>query len=256
MKKFISVLAVLCLTATAFAQVKGSSFYIGGNLSAKPGPMIGYKYQFELPVKGLGVIVSADFTYAPLKKSVREQAEISSAQRAESMGYENDSNRYGSTTADVKHRNSQYFTLPVNVGANYCYSFGKVGVWAEAAFGVAGVFNKRSVWKGESHTVEDFSSDITDKHYNNTGERHYYDITRYNPAFAFAWKTGVGAMFGKTLSLGLEINGIGAHKVKVIQKIDDKPYWNSSKGASVTETKGKYAVGGHTCVALRLGFHF
>ena len=65
MKRSFIIAAFLLITASAVAQVSGSSVYVGIAMPRKAssaGPVLGYKYQYDLPVAGLGVIGSVQLT--------------------------------------------------------------------------------------------------------------------------------------------------------------------------------------------------
>ena len=89
-----------------------------------------------------------------------------------------------------------------------------------------------------------------------TIKENNYRLTRtisYDLAFTFAFKIGVGMMFGKHVSLGLDYYGLGSADVKGSIKTTE---WSSYDGTH--KSTSKYKGKSMTCsdLMLRLGFYF
>lgn len=245
MKKLIITLLAISFATCTFAQIKGSSIYIGGVFPYDGhtfGAVIGYKYQFGLPVTGLGVIIGADLNLDGTSKDVK---------KLNNEKYDIISSSYNFDTDDskVSIRYPLYFNVPIKAGLNYSYQIKQIRLWAEAAVGMNMAFR----------TNQNYSAY---RWYNNqtsgqSGERHYYTITKHKPGLAFAWNTGIGIMFKDAYSIGINVQGIGKYKVKPVLYEDYKKYYNSSKGSYTKETEldpieNKSAVQ----VQIRFGIHF
>lgn len=245
-----AILFVSCLSS--LAQTAGSSIYLGVTMprdGVSAGPLFGYKFQYDLPITGLGLIATADFTLNMLDKDSRNSAKTA---------FENwlNLNNYDDEESVVKQRNPVNFAIPLNVGVNYSYPFGRIRVWAESAIGFAPLFSSRQVWKADKYEYHSYDSDYSDKTITSSGNRHYYDIWKYKPALAFSYKIGIGAMLDNEWSLGLDVSGLSGYKQKSVHKEDCKRYYNSNSGAFVKETENKIKAEGSAYVALRIGYHF
>jgi len=135
MKRVSFLIAFFSITLSAISQVEGSSAYLGmaiPNKSHAAGFILGYKYQYDLPVDGLGFVGTVDFQYCRPKKKVRAQID---------EGYENwlEVNNYDEGDVKTKRRESATFVVPFNFGVNYSYSFGRISSWAETGIGFAPV---------------------------------------------------------------------------------------------------------------------
>ena len=249
------MIALLLITASAFGQVAGSSVYVGIAMPRKgcsAGPVLGYKYQYDLPVKGLGIIGSADFTLYGMNKDLRQVADKAFDDWKKSFNYDD-------ADAKTRHREPVNFAVPINFGANYHYSFGRIAPWAEAGIGFAPVFTSKQVYKGEKS--ESVRHESTNSHGRPTvsydsGTRHYYQITKYKPTVAFSWKIALGAILDQKYSVGLSIDGLAKYKQKTVLSEDVKPYWNTNKESYTRKTEGESTTSGYASVSLRFGYHF
>ena len=136
------MIALLLITASAFGQVAGSSVYVGIAMPRKAssaGPVLGYKYQYDLPVAGLGVIGSVDFTLYGADKDLRNATD-------KAFNFWKETFNYDDADAKTRHREPVNFAVPINFGANYHYSFGRIAPWAEAGIGFAPVFTSKQVY--------------------------------------------------------------------------------------------------------------
>ena len=249
------MIALLLITASAFGQVAGSSVYVGIAMPRKAssaGPVLGYKYQYDLPVAGLGVIGSVDFTLYGADKDLRNAAD-------KAFNFWKETFNYDDADAKTRHREPVNFAVPINFGANYHYSFGRIAPWAEAGIGFAPVFTSKQVYKGEKS--ESVRHESTNSHGRPTvsydsGTRHYYQITKYKPTVAFSWKIALGAILDQKYSVGLSIDGLAKYKQKTVLSEDVKPYWNTNKESYTRKTEGESTTSGYASVLLRFGYHF
>lgn len=254
MKRVSFLIAFFSITLSAISQVEGSSAYLGmtiPNKSHAAGFILGYKYQYDLPVDGLGFVGTVDFQYCRPKKKVRAQID---------EGYENwlEVNNYDEGDVKTKRRESATFVVPFNFGVNYSYSFGRISSWAETGIGFAPIFSTRQVWKADKNVSSSYQSSISGRPILqvNRGERHYYQISKYKPALAFSWRIALGAILDDKYSIGLIIDGLSKYKLKVVVAEDVKPYWNSEKGAYTRENDTEVSTKGGASVSLRFGYHF
>lgn len=255
MKRFFILLALMSVAASAAAQVAGSSVYVGIAMPRKDltaGPVIGYKYQYDLNVvDGLGLIGTVDFTLNRSDKDARKSNEAA---------FENwlKNNNYDDAKSEVTHRTPVNFAIPVNVGANYSYPFGRIRAWAEAGIGFALLFSSRSVWKAEKFESVSYESTLPGRPHTvtNSGSKHHYDVYKYSPAAAFSYRFAFGAMLDDRFSFGLNVDGVSGYTQKSVRAEDVKPYWNSNSGSYKRETKYKGKAEGYAYVSLRLGYHF
>ena len=256
MKKCFTLFVLLLMTIGAFAQVEGSSAYFGMTMPRKTrsaGLSLGYKYQYNLSiVEGLGLVGSADLTFTRWNKEVRDNLTSSYNNWLEVLGYDEGD-------VKTKFRRSTEFYIPLNVGANYTYQFGRISAWGEFGMGIGTLFTTRSVMKGsESFSVKHEGTNSMGRptvSYT-SGTKHSYIVTRYNPAVGFSWKLALGAALDSKYSFGLYIDGMSKHNQTNIVSEDVKPYWNSGKDSYKRETKSKAKMKGFTQVALRVGYYF
>ena len=254
MKKIFSFAALLLITTSAIAQTEGSSVYLGIAMPRKgysAGPVIGYKYQYNLPLEGLGLIGAVDFTLNGWNKKT---SEISKNTFNGWLSI----NNYDDADTKTKYSEPTNFAIPINFGVNYSYPFGRIRAWAEAAIGFAPVFTSRQVWKADEHESVSYESTTSKRPHKvtNSGWRHNYQIVKYRPTVAFSWKIALGGMLDQKYSLGLDIDGLSKHRQKTILKEDVKPYWNSEKNSYTRETEGENMTKGFAYVSLRFGYHF
>lgn len=241
---FITLLAITTATC-AFAQIKGSSIYIGGVMPYDGhtfGAVIGYKYQIDLPVPGLGVILGADLTLDGTSKDVKDLNQEAYDRITSEFNFDTDD-------SEVSIHYPLYFNIPIKAGLNYSYQIKQIRLWVEAAAGMNMAFRSNTNYSA----CRWYDNEISGQ----TGERHYYAITKYKPGFAFAWNTGIGIMFKDAYSIGINIQGLGKYKVKSVFNEDFKRYYNSSKGSYTKETElGPTNNNSAALVQIRFGFHF
>lgn len=255
MKRSFIIAAFLLITASAVAQVSGSSVYVGIAMPRKAssaGPVLGYKYQYDLPVAGLGVIGSVDFTLYGADKDLRNATD-------KAFNFWKDSFNYDDADAKTRHREPINFAVPINFGANYHYSFGRIAPWAEAGIGFAPVFTSKQVYKGEKS--ESVRHESTNSHgrpvvSHESGTRHRYEITKYKPTVAFSWRIALGAILDEKYSVALSVDGLAKYNQKTVKSEDVKPYWNTSKDSYSRETEGERTTPGQAYVSIRFGYHF
>lgn len=255
MKKYFAMFAFLLMATGAFAQVEGSSVYLGMAMPRRAygaGLSVGYKYQYNLPVEGLGLIGSVDLYYTRQNKDVRNMNEDSFEKWL-------DITDYGATNVTAKRFASNHIALPINFGANYTYPLGRMNVWGEAGIGCAPIFTSRQVWKASKYSSVEYDSTTSSGRpttVHNSGWRHHYDITKFRPGVSFSWKVALGAMLDQKYSLGLYIDGVSKYKQKTLHVEDVKPHWNTEKGSYTRETEGESENKGYAYVSIRFGYHF
>lgn len=256
MKRLFLLFSFVFVAVSVSAQVHGSAVYVGMSMPRKDvqsaGAVIGYKYQYDLPVDGLGVIGSVDFRINGPCKTIRD---------ANDAAFDSwlKTNNYDDSESKVSRRSSADMLLPINFGVNYSYYLGRVTPWVEGAIGFATVFNSGESWKAEKSVS--VSYDSTNSHgrpitVTNSGKKHYYRSVVYKPAVTFSYKFGLGAVLDYRYSFGVEICGISKYTQKETVKYDVKPYWNSGKDSYKDTDKFEYQQKGYVYVALRLGYHF
>lgn len=245
MKKIFATVLFVFIAVTSYAQLKGSSIYIGGVIPYNGhtfGAVVGYKYQFALPVEGLGVIINADFSLDGSSQKVI---------RANQDAYDMVTSSYNFDTEDskVSLHNPVYFNIPVRAGVNYSYPIKNIRLWAETSFGLNMVFRSNLSYSAYRWYGNEISGQ--------SGERHYYATTKYKPGFAFAWNTGIGVLLKDRYSIGLALQGVGKYKLKSVLSEDYKRYYNSSSGSFVKDTElEKVTVRSSVQFQIRFGFHF
>ena len=178
-----------------FAEYEGSynNFALntrnGTDAAADMGYNAGLKGYFNVGVKGLGVMVSADGFYngpnKELKKEYREQEGV----------------YYGVTNSGYANYNSTpiYVNVPVMLGLNYIYHFNpNLGIYVEAGAGG----NMRL---------------ITDMEYVIKGTlMEESELYEYDRAFSFAYQAGIGLEVAKHLVIGLSFYDLGSADVETV----------------------------------------
>jgi len=223
MKKTIGLIALavmLFLGGQALAQTR-SAFFLGASIPLKDyaefdgfnkfaltstnvddndaaagiGANVGFKWYFNVGVKGLGVMLSADGFYngpnADLKTAYRERESNYDGQFID-----------GSFKYNTK---PQYFNVPIMLGLNYIYHVNpSFGIYAEA--GVGG--NMRFITKTE--TLEQGS--LLDQ----VSLFNYRVITTqcYEMGFGFAYQAGIGIEVARNFVIGCSFYDLGKTKVK------------------------------------------
>lgn len=255
MKKYFAMFAFLLMATGAFAQVEGSSVYLGMAMPRRAygaGLSTGYKYQYNLPVEGLGLIGSVDLYYTRQNKDIRNANEDAFATWLKV-------NNYAADNVTAKRFSSNHIALPINFGANYSYPLGRMNVWGEAGIGCAPIFTSRQAWKAKKYSSVSYDSTTasgrpTTAH--SSGWTHNYNILKTRPGVGFSWKVALGAMLDQKYSLGLYVDGVSKYKQKTLYVEDVKPYWNTEKGSYSRETKGEIKNKGYAYVSIRFGYHF
>ena len=148
---------------------------------------LGFKWYFNVGVKGLGVMLSADGLYngpcADLKTYYRNMET-------------NEGVKYTSTP--------KYINIPVMVGLNYIYHFNpNFGLFVEAGAGG----NLRLIT--EMSTLEKKELLLVET---KTATTNHYDA-----AFSFAWQAGIGFEVAKNLVIGCSFYDLGKGTVKMTE---------------------------------------
>ena len=191
---------------------------------------LGFKWYFNVGVKGLGVMLSADGMYngpcADLKTYYRNtEANVGNSLLGGSFKY----------TATPK-----YINIPVMVGLNYIYHFNpNFGLFVEAGAGgnLRLITEMSTLAKQEVLQVE-----------TKTAITNHYDA-----AFSFAWQAGLGFEVAKNLVIGCSFYDLGKGTVKMTEtkKI------TTGNGNPVVTTDYKTLGTVHPVMILaRIGFSF
>jgi len=202
-KTIFIVLMCSCLTFTTMAQSKtGISIYLGGvqpvgsffstdnSISvydqliagvptryngATTGASLGMRYTYsfqktKLANKGVGIFLNADIYWNSLNSDFRNEYD------------------------DAEKLKPCYLNIPINIGLNYTYYFGKdnfVGVFGEAAAGVNLLKRTNEGWEDDE----------------------LFGIIKYDLSTSFSCTAGLGIILDKTISLGIYYNYLGKHEM-------------------------------------------
>ena len=165
------------------------------------GANVGFKWYFNVGVKGLGIMLSADGLYngpnANLKTAYREKETNYDGQFID-----------GSFKYNTK---PQYINVPIMLGLNYIYHVNSsFGIYAEAGLGgnMRFITKMESVNKGSLLGVE---TKVT-------------STQCYDMGFGFAWQAGIGIEAGRNFMIGCSFYDLGKTQIK-------------GEGTTVTRTK-------------------
>ncbi len=262
--KLFALAALLILGGQTMAQTNGSMF-LGASFpltdyadfdgfdefaltstdndgGASVGFNMGLKWYFNVGVKGLNVMLSADGFYnganADLKSAYRRGDHVVSTtpnvidEIIESF-----------TEQDFSYKTTpKYVNVPVMLGLNYIYHFNpNLGVYVEAGCGG----NLSIITQME--TVESWKTVITNREVKTTTTQ------AFDKTFSFAYQAGIGIEVAKNLVIGCSFYDLGNAKVKgdqTIKKIENN---------ATTEYKPEFKEYGklHPMMILgRIGFKF
>lgn len=259
MKKLFAVLALtatMIMCGQAMAQTRGALLLSGAfpmsdfaefdgfddfaltqidedNAGAGIGFSVGFKWYFNVGVKGLGVMLSADGIYngpnANLKTAYREWESHYDGP------YINGSRNYNATP---KHIN-----VPVMLGLNYIYNFNpNFGIYVEAGLG------------GDMHFLTKMESvsqgSLLGAEVKTTATQ------KYDMGFSFAYQAGIGFEVAKNLVIGCSFYDLGKAQVKGDETIVTK---RTVAGNTTSTTDNNYNTFGtvHPYIIMaRLGFSF
>lgn len=195
---------------------------------------LGLKWYFNVGVKGLGVMLSADGFYNG------PNAELKSAYREAESSF--NGNIYNSSFS--YNSKPQYFNVPVMLGLNYIYHVNpNFGIYAEA--GVGG--NMRFVTEMETIGISKFSVLGIE------GQTKTTTTQKYDMGFGFAYQAGIGIEVAKNLVIGCSFYDLGSTRVKGDQTI--KVVENNGNPA-VTNKYYEYGKVHPMMVLARIGFSF
>ena len=254
--KVFAIAAMMCMGSQAVAQTRGAMF-LGASFpmrdfaefdefnefaltstdvtnedgGANIGFNAGFKWYFNVGVKGLGVMLSVDGIYngpcEDLKNTYRNQEGESGGQLLGS------SFRYNATP--------KYINVPGMLGLNYIYYLNpSFAIYAEGGVGgnIRFVTNMESVSRAMVLGVE----------------TQTISIQEYDKAFSIAYQAGFGIEVAKNLVIGCSFYDLGAAAVKGDQTIKTK-----TLNDNVTNTTKDYRELGtvHPVMFLgRIGFIF
>lgn len=259
MKKLLKVFALvtmLVLVGQAKAQIHGSLF-LGGALpmehyasfedfnnfaltstdvdadfaGAGTGFTAGFRWYFNVGVKGLDVLLSVDGIYngpcSDLKNTYRD---MESSFEGPLVDY---SFKYNSTP--------KYINVPAMLGLKYTYNFNSsLGVFIEAGAGG----NARFITEMESVSQSKLAGIDT----------RITTIQKYEKAFSFAYQAGIGIEVSKNLMIGCSFYDLGGAAVSGEQTVKTK-----TLNDNVTNTANDFHDYGyvHPVMVLgRIGFSF
>lgn len=191
----------------------------------------GFKWYFNVGVKGLGVMLSVDGLYngpsADLKTAYRNmETEMNGILVSGSY-------KYTSTP--------KYVNIPAMLGLNYIYHFNpNFGLFVEAGAG------------GNLRFITDLAT-VAKQDVVLVGETKTSITNHYDKAFSFAWQAGIGFEVAKNLVIGCSFYDLGNATVNMTE---NKKVSNGS--GSSDETTGYKELGTvHPVMVLgRIGFRF
>lgn len=256
MKRNIFILILLTCATALFAQKDGFSVHGGGifpvgkwaDAGVSAGFDVGVKYQYNLPVHGLGVIGTFDLMFNGLTKDGKAV-----------YNNINNTGKYDS----YKRTTPKTLNFPIMAGVNYYYDFGNISVWGETALGLN--ICKETNYKFEG--TYDWEA-VTNKYYYT-----YRTVTRStiikSKAYAnCAFQFGLGAMFGQRMSVGVHFYVFGGASETTIEKYDvTNTHARSRNGKKDTEhtrswsdkDDSEFSSSGlipTPFFSIRLGYHF
>ncbi len=193
----------------------------------------GFKWYFNVGVKGLGVMLSVDGIYngpnANLKDAYREWE-----------------NHYDGELIDGSrsfNATPKFIHVPVMLGLNYIYHVNpNFGIYAEAGLGG----NMRFLTKMESVTQGNLIG----------AETKITTTQNYDMGFSFAYQAGVGFEVAKNLVIGCSFYDLGKAQVKGEETIVTK---NTVAGNTNSTTKNQFNTFGTVhpyFIMARIGFSF
>lgn len=229
MKRNLFILVALISATSLFAQRNGFSIYGGGEFpvgkwkdaNVSPGFDVGVKYQYNLPVQGLGVFGTFDLMFNGLTKDGKASY-----------------NNFNKKSYDsYKLVTPKMLNFPMMAGVNYCYEFNNnIGIWGETALGL-------TVCK-----ATDYKFNATYTNYNK--KRVTSSTTMKTKAYAnCAYQFGLGAIFWQHMSVGVHFYVFGGAKETKVTKTDVGA--NSRKTKTYTTELIPLSS-----FCIRIGYHF
>ena len=255
MKKLVrlfAVIAMMIMGGQAMAQTSGA-MYLGASFPMKDfarydgvnefalqtvdatqagaaiGFNAGFKWYFNVGVKGLGVMLSLDGFYNG------PNSELKADYRNGQWGGDlvNGSLTYNATP--------KYFNVPAMLGVNYIYNINpQLGVYVEAGLG------------GNMHFITNMESVGTLNFL--TVESSVKTTQKYDNVFSFAYQAGMGFEVAKNLRIGCSIYNLGKADVKGEETVKTTTINNN-----VSNTETTYRTFGTIqpiMVLGRIGFSF
>lgn len=252
--KLIALAVMLIMGGQAMAQTRGAMLISGAfpmsdfaefdgfddfalmqvdeeDAGAGIGFSVGFKWYFNVGVKGLGVMLSADGIYngpnANLKAAYREKE-----------------NHYDGPFVDgsfTYNATPKHINVPVMLGLNYIYHVNpNFGIYAEAGLGGDMHFltKMESVAQGSLLGVE---NKVT-------------TTQKYDMGFSFAYQAGIGIEVARNLVIGCSFYDLGKAQVK-----GDETIVTKLAGSTNATTKENYNTFGTVhpyMIMARIGFSF
>ena len=194
---------------------------------------VGMKWYFNVGVKGLGVMLSADGIYNG------PNAEVKSAYRDLENSY------YGQIVDGSFSYSStpKYIHVPVMLGMNYIYHINpNFGVFVEAGAGC----NLRFITKLESVTKA-----------NVLGFENLSITTQnYDMAFSFAYQAGLGFEVAKNLVIGCSFYDLGKAQAKGEENVVSKTTIGGNTTTNKQNTYNTFGTVHPYMIMARVGFSF
>ena len=203
------------------------------NAGAGIGFNVGLKWYFNVGVKGLGVMLSADGIYNG------PNSDLKTAYRESESHYEGELLN-GSFTYEATPK---FINVPVMLGLNYIYHFNpNLGIYVEAgAGGNMGFITKmESITKGKLINAE-VTSIATQN----------YDMT-----FAFAYQAGIGFEVAKNLVIGCSFYDLGKAQVKGEGIVETKRIMGDNSTKTTDKDYNTFGTIHPYMIMARIGFSF
>lgn len=171
-----------------FGNFDNSEFVLstdGDNAGAGIGFNAGFKWYFNVGVKGLNVLLSVDGIYNGLNAGARDF-------------YKERKDFLDGIGSNVEMTTPKYINVPAMLGMNYTYHFNpNFGIYAEAGAGG----NARFI----TNYTEGYTLPVVDQKHNAT--------VKYETAFGFAWQAGIGIEVAQSLVISCSYYDLGKANV-------------------------------------------
>lgn len=256
MKRNLLILILLACASSLFAQKEGFSVYGGGvfpvgkwaDAGGSAGFDVGVKYQYNLPVQGLGVIGTFDFMFNGLTKEGKAL-----------YNYVNNPDKYDS----FERTTPKTLNFPIMAGVNYHYDFGNVCVWGETALGLAVCKTTNYKFDGNYEWER-----VTNQYYYSYRTVTHSTVIKSKAFANCAYQFGFGAMFWQRMSVGIHFYVFGGAKnIKTETHKTTRTNYrfrygkkeSEQSGSKVDNSNSEYSTTGASAApffCLRLGYHF
>ena len=192
---------------------------------------VGFKWYFNVGVKGLGVMLSADGLYNGPSTALKD-------------AYRESENHYDGTLVDGSFKYNatpKHINVPIMLGLNYIYHINpNFGIYVEAGLG------------GDMHFLTQMESVAQGKLLG--VENKITTTQKYDMGFSFAYQAGLGFEVAKNLVIGCSFYDLGKAQVK-----GDETVVTKLAGSTNATTKDSYNTFGTVhpyMIMARIGFSF